>query len=270
MHANIFLMKNPGRIITEDDLASLVGQAWPLALTPSNIMSGFCKSGIYPLNPGRITDRHKAPSVIYLSSDQSMDASSQSSSSVSEPPPPQQSVPSVSSQSLCNSSIDSLLVLPKPVHSKRRRRTGLTTTTQITTQSPFLKRLREKKAMREQQSKKTAKKTNAKKQKSTPKPKSKLKPKPRIRSPKKAYNTRKKTASACLLAQTQQAKDAIQSSDTTVSSEDDEVPCGECGIIYGTDDKVWIQCECSQWFHISCVGIGEKSIPDVFLCPDCE
>jgi hypothetical protein len=42
-----FMMKNPGRVVTEDDLASLIGQAWPLALTPSNIMSGFCKSGIY-------------------------------------------------------------------------------------------------------------------------------------------------------------------------------------------------------------------------------
>ena len=44
-----FLMENPRRIITEDDLASLIGQAWLLALTPSNIMSGFCKTVIlYP------------------------------------------------------------------------------------------------------------------------------------------------------------------------------------------------------------------------------
>lgn len=266
-----FLVKNPGRIITEDDLASLMGQAWPLALTPGNIMGGFCKSGVFPLNPGRITDRHKAPSVIY-SGDQSVDASSLSSSSKSGPSPgsSQQSVvsvPSVSSPSLQDSStksVDDLFILPKPKSVSKRTRTGLTTTAQCTTESPFLKRLQEKKAMREEKSqKKTAKKTKKK-------PKSKPKPKPRIRSPKKAYNVRKKTAAARLIAQIQQSKE-IQDSDATVSSEDDEVPCGVCGVMYGTDDKVWIQCsECGLWFHITCVEISKKSIPDVFLCPDCD
>jgi len=36
-----FLACNAGRVITETDLASLMGQAWSLALTPSNLMSGF-------------------------------------------------------------------------------------------------------------------------------------------------------------------------------------------------------------------------------------
>ena len=36
-----FMAENPGRVITEGDLASLVGKAWPLALTPSNLMLGF-------------------------------------------------------------------------------------------------------------------------------------------------------------------------------------------------------------------------------------
>ena len=66
-----------------------------------------------------------------------MDASSQSSSSVSGPP--QLSVPSVTSSSLRGSSVDDLLILPKPVHLKLTRKTALTETTKITTQSPFLK-----------------------------------------------------------------------------------------------------------------------------------
>ena len=61
-----FLSQNVGRVIAEGDLASLVGRAWPVALTPSNLISGSCKSGIYPLNPGRITDRHTAPSHGYI------------------------------------------------------------------------------------------------------------------------------------------------------------------------------------------------------------
>ena len=39
-------------------------------------------------------------------------------------------------------------------------------------------------------------------------------------------------------------------------------------VMYGTDDKVWIQCECGQWFHISRMKINEKSIPDVLTVTD--
>ena len=77
-----FLARNPGRVITEQDIARLLGEAWPLALTPSNIIAGFCKSGIYPLNPGRISDRELAPSKTFssgLSSDSPSTASVQSS-----------------------------------------------------------------------------------------------------------------------------------------------------------------------------------------------
>ena len=57
-----YLTKNPGRVITSDVIALLVGEAWPQALTPLNIMEGFRKCGIYPLNPGAVTDRQLAPS----------------------------------------------------------------------------------------------------------------------------------------------------------------------------------------------------------------
>ena len=43
-------------------LPRLVGEAWPHAFTPLNILSGFKKCGIHPLNPGEICDRQCAPS----------------------------------------------------------------------------------------------------------------------------------------------------------------------------------------------------------------
>ena len=49
-------------MITSDKLASLVAEAWPLSLSPLNIMSGFKKTGIYPINPSEVTDRQIAPS----------------------------------------------------------------------------------------------------------------------------------------------------------------------------------------------------------------
>ena len=57
-----YIVDHPGRVITTDLIASLVAVAWPKSVTPINIMPGFKKCGVYPLNPGEITDRQIAPS----------------------------------------------------------------------------------------------------------------------------------------------------------------------------------------------------------------
>ena len=57
-----YMKQNPGRVITTDILASMVGQAYPTAFTPVNILSGFKKTGIYPFNPSSVDDRQLAPS----------------------------------------------------------------------------------------------------------------------------------------------------------------------------------------------------------------
>ena len=56
-----YLTKHPGRVITSDVIASLIGEVWPQSLTPLNIMGGFKKCGIYPLNLGAVTDRQVVP-----------------------------------------------------------------------------------------------------------------------------------------------------------------------------------------------------------------
>ena len=61
----MYIAKNPGRVITTDLIASLIGSAWPSSHTPVNIMSGYRKSGVYPLNPGAIDDRDLAPSKAF-------------------------------------------------------------------------------------------------------------------------------------------------------------------------------------------------------------
>ena len=58
-----YLAANPGRVITTDVIASLLSQAWPESITPVNIMGGFRKCGIFPLNPGTISDRQLAVSA---------------------------------------------------------------------------------------------------------------------------------------------------------------------------------------------------------------
>lgn len=58
-----YIAKNPGRVVTEEVFASLVGEAFGQSHTPLNILSGFKKNGIYPFNPGEIRDRQLAPST---------------------------------------------------------------------------------------------------------------------------------------------------------------------------------------------------------------
>ena len=58
-----YMMDNPGRVITSEVIASLVGKTWVESVTPVNILSGFKKSGIFPLNPSEVSDRMLAPSV---------------------------------------------------------------------------------------------------------------------------------------------------------------------------------------------------------------
>lgn len=43
---------HPHRAITTDQIAGLIGTAWPQSLTPVNIMSGYKKCSIYPLKLG--------------------------------------------------------------------------------------------------------------------------------------------------------------------------------------------------------------------------
>ena len=77
-----YLAANPGRVITSDKLASLIADAWPLSLTLLNIMSGFKKTGIYPINPGEVIDRQLAPLKLFdqLSTKSSQDPGSASNS----------------------------------------------------------------------------------------------------------------------------------------------------------------------------------------------
>ena len=57
-----YIAKHPGRVVTTDIIAALVAEAWPHSCTPVNILSGFKKCGIFPINPRAVSDRQLAPS----------------------------------------------------------------------------------------------------------------------------------------------------------------------------------------------------------------
>ena len=58
-----YMKAHPGRVVTAEILASMVGQAYPAAFTPVNVLSGFKKTGIYPFNPSSIDVQQLAPST---------------------------------------------------------------------------------------------------------------------------------------------------------------------------------------------------------------
>ena len=64
---------------------------WPQSLTMVNIMSGLKKTGIYPLNPGEVTDRQIAPSALFTT-DPSPSTSDTSSGTRSDATPDASSV----------------------------------------------------------------------------------------------------------------------------------------------------------------------------------
>ena len=59
------IARHPGRVIITEILVSLVAEAWPCSFTSLNIMSGFKRCGLFPLNPSAVDDRQSAPSKAF-------------------------------------------------------------------------------------------------------------------------------------------------------------------------------------------------------------
>jgi hypothetical protein len=51
-----FLRNNPGRLVTQYQVSKLLGEAFPLAATPTIAVKGFAKCGIVPINRQKFTD----------------------------------------------------------------------------------------------------------------------------------------------------------------------------------------------------------------------
>ena len=47
---------NPGKTVTIYEIASLVGESFPISSTPNNILRGFEKTGIWPYRPNMFTE----------------------------------------------------------------------------------------------------------------------------------------------------------------------------------------------------------------------
>ncbi|XP_064598457.1 uncharacterized protein LOC135464820 [Liolophura sinensis] len=62
--ANSYMMRNPGKTITIYQMGQLIDAAWLKAATPSNIISGFKVTGIWPFNRNVFGDEEFLPSSV--------------------------------------------------------------------------------------------------------------------------------------------------------------------------------------------------------------
>ena len=59
-----WLLSNPGKPLTIYDVAAITGKAYPLAFTPTNIISGFSSSGLWPINQNIFPDADYFASLV--------------------------------------------------------------------------------------------------------------------------------------------------------------------------------------------------------------
>ena len=93
-----WMRTNPGKNVTIYEVSSLVKEAQMVAMTPRNILSGFCSSGNWPYNPQIFDETDFAPAFV---TDRDIIQDSGSSSA-----DPQAFQSKFGNEQACNSSLD--------------------------------------------------------------------------------------------------------------------------------------------------------------------
>jgi len=301
---NKYLAKNPGRVVTTDILASLVAEAWPNAFTAVNIMAGFKKTGIYPLNPGEVTDRQLAPSKAFCSQSvvSNLEKVNPSNSlifsqekealyqrrfeekyDVKDPDylawvkitHPEVDVSSTEVSSVSSGQLGStkssdvlseILVLPEPKGKPTRKKKTITSEkTVCITEDKVLEELKQ----HETEKKKAEEEKIAKRLEKIQRQKEKEEKKEKIKKKAKKVKENEKQR---MIQRKEEDKMIENLAELEVSISDDAV-CPLCGLTYSEDNinDVWICCdECDQWFDLKCTKIQcKKGIPSMYFCEKC-
>ena len=243
---NALVRSYDGRVPTSENIPGVTADAWPKSFTPVNLMSGFRKTGIHPLNPGCIHDRLTGPSKatdqpdspellelgplslsssINVSSDLVETAESvnslksnveggSSSSAVSREPK--------SSISSLSDAMDALLMQPKLTRKVKKKQASYNSKAVCITDNAFMEKKERKGTSKEQN---------------------------KARGKRSCGGQRKVN--------------------TLTEESDCEGPM--CGEHYGDRSTTWIQCNtCEEWYDTQCAGIDSEELPDEYLCDFCR
>ncbi|KAJ8939486.1 hypothetical protein NQ318_022540 [Aromia moschata] len=276
-----WLRSNPGKTITIYDIPKIVTTALPLAATPSNIIKGFTRTGIYPFNrdvfddadfaPSYVTDRDDPTtqpnvesgestcvvSTVAMSNSVLGGSSSLSTLPVATTTTENNALPSTSGVQTTFSP-EMLRPLPKagPRQLKNRRKKR---TCAVLTETP------ERNALAEEQSKRIKKdlsKIDNAKRKAVKKSFFSEKDDGK-ELPKQAQTTNSRKG------QSKKNKDKGYSSTEISESEEDECFCVVCAESFSQSipNEEWVQCsDCRGWSHARCItGTGL-----FYVCINCE
>lgn len=297
-----YMVDHPGRVITSDAIAGLLAEAWPLSFTPVNILSGFKKTGVYPLNPGEVCDRMLAPSKsvnkqkapprteeqvalyqrryeegydlfdadysdwlrqTYPETSPKSDAGDSLKTHLSSSD--SRSVTS-DSRSATSQPLSDILVFPepKPQASRRKRKPAINAKAVCLSDLDTLQTLKDK----ENEKLEVEKEKIKKKQSLEEKRKQKLKEKEEkaaAREQKKKQRLRKKD-----IEKKSTSKSLLSQMKNLELSDKDSEEDIECPKCHQNVECRWICCDsCDVWYHIQCTSVSPDNIPDIFYCENC-
>ncbi|XP_049879436.1 uncharacterized protein LOC126376220 [Pectinophora gossypiella] len=265
-----WLRSNPGKVVTQFQVAELFGQAFIRAATMSTAINAFKACGISPYNaqifteddfiaaeatdiplnvekepdddtisfpsvaasPRKLSESTTAAAPVFDVQTNTCTAPCSTINTQTEP-----SAGTSTSVHQANSSFH--LVSPKQLMpyprmtEKRPRQVRRRGKTAIITSSPY------KAELEERQNSKKPKETNQKKRK---------------RASKRSVNKRIK-----------------KTEEETHSSNDEDTECLYCHGLYSESDEGWITCQsCGKWAHCGCAGVEDDDAEAVHICPICE
>ena len=229
-----WMLSNPGKAMTIYNIPEIAKVAFPLSMTPKNILSGFSSCGIHPFNPQIFSDFDFAPSLV---TDRPLPVEASSELVASQNSPSTSIValnlslqePSTSAHvesfTECSGLVtpDKLRPLPKALERNPSKTVRKKRTSTILTDSPF------KKSVRESQS-----------------------------QPKKLKHVAKGKGKG----------KAIKKNIQEPSSSDDENYCVICMDTWSNSKSAekWIKCLiCSNWAHEECTAGGPS-----YICHNCD
>ena len=186
------------------------------------------------------------------------------------------------SSTTTSSALSSILALPKPKAPQRKRRQAINSKARCITDIDVLQELKTK----EQEKVRLEEEKRMRKLERQRKKEAKLKEKQCKRSTRKTKAVETKHSGAYMTTRSCKSKsdkpilEQLQSlsladdSETSQSESgtESEAECPKCGLVYGEDNSVWIQCDsCGLWWDLKCSGVDDADdIPDMFNCEKCN
>lgn len=241
-HSDAWMTNNPGKAMTIYDIPSIVAMAYPLAATPSNVISGFKAAGVSPFNrdiftdsdfaAAFVTDRPNPETITSLPNPTVGETDSANISVISTGTlllQTEANLPQISSplaiagpSGVAADSIEAIRPFPK-AEPRKKKISNRTRKTAILTDTPEKEQIEQRKRIADE------KKRN------------------------RAQNVLKKRK-----RQTHKQKSQTNHGDTD-TSEDDDCVCFVCIAPFkdSKDSEGWIQCiTCKRWAHEACTTGG--------------